>query len=259
MSGLEQERHDGADDENRLEAFAQNDEETLQERFRAAARRPRRARRPSACSPRSRRAPARRRADRSPRIGALKSANSRSIDATTPGIARARRRLDRLEREVGVERAIAGVAHAGRCAPRSATARAATSMSRAAAAAEPLSLRAGAAASVALAHRQRAQIRDHALHLRRRELRRGGIGVPACPREPPRRSASRCAPPARRTIRQLGRQRAQRARRPRRRPSPSRRDSRRSPASTVLRPRRPAAARAAATPRYTTTFQRCSA
>ena len=33
MSGLEQEGDDGADNENRLEAFAQNDEERLEERF----------------------------------------------------------------------------------------------------------------------------------------------------------------------------------------------------------------------------------
>ena len=33
MSGLEQERDDGADDENRLEAFAQDDEERLPERL----------------------------------------------------------------------------------------------------------------------------------------------------------------------------------------------------------------------------------
>ena len=36
MSRLEQERDDGADDEDRLEPFAQDDEETLKERFRSA-------------------------------------------------------------------------------------------------------------------------------------------------------------------------------------------------------------------------------
>ena len=46
MPRLEQERDDRADDENRLEAFAQDDEETLKERFRSAPRRPRQRRPP---------------------------------------------------------------------------------------------------------------------------------------------------------------------------------------------------------------------
>ena len=85
MAGLEQERDDGADDENRLEAFAQDDEERLPERFPAAARRARELDDLAACSPRSRRARARRRGRRSPRTAPLKSANMRSIDATSPG------------------------------------------------------------------------------------------------------------------------------------------------------------------------------
>src|SRR5512143_4245793 len=41
MSGLEQERHDRADDEDGLESLAQNDEQTLKKRLRRAAGRTR--------------------------------------------------------------------------------------------------------------------------------------------------------------------------------------------------------------------------
>src|SRR3954463_15916256 len=106
MTGLQQEGHDRADDEDGLESFAEDDEKTLPERLGARTGRLRQRDHP--------------RHVRFERIArALGAVNVTRLDISfefgvecfyrgeDARIARARGRFDRLEREVGIERTIA--------------------------------------------------------------------------------------------------------------------------------------------------------
>jgi hypothetical protein len=111
MPGLEEKRDDGADDENRLEPLAQNDQQTLKERLGRAAGRPRQLN-----HFRHVRLQRVQRALGAPQVvrphRALEVVVQLFHRRDDAGIARPRARLDRLEREIRVERAIARVTHA---------------------------------------------------------------------------------------------------------------------------------------------------
>ena len=146
----------------------------------------------------------------------------------------------------------------GRCAPQLSDCSSSASTVRAATRARACRSHLRQSPCVAVLHRQRADVRDDALHLRRRQVarrrhRRAGHAVAHHRRE--LRVAVLHLP---RDGADLGRQLASASAQARRRPRRSRRDTTRSAACRVLRP--PAAARACVRSEFTyaTTFQRCS-